>query len=308
MERLLADAEKFSGVKYDINNLGDVYSAIHVIQQELGLTGVAAAEASETLSGSAGAMKASWENLMAAMSTGEGLEKAMDNMGKSVSAFASNVIRMLGNLMKQMPTLIKALGSKVIEKAPEFIHAGLELMIKLAAGVVQGIPKVIAKLPEIFAKVKASFAGYDWADLGRQLVDGVITPLKTMGESVWNAIKAALSGLGNKIWTWIKDQIRGRGDTGDEGSEGGSGGARSNRAAANSIPRTGGVGAPNRFRPAATKNGGTPEDIASLLRSGIKVQSVVVLEGDARQMLRVVNKANYSDTVRTGKNLLAAKG
>ena len=31
MERLLKDASKISGVKYDISSLNDVYSAIHVI-------------------------------------------------------------------------------------------------------------------------------------------------------------------------------------------------------------------------------------------------------------------------------------
>ena len=58
MERLLKDAQQISGVKYDISNLGDVYDAIHVIQGELGLTGVAASEAATTFSGSFGAMKA----------------------------------------------------------------------------------------------------------------------------------------------------------------------------------------------------------------------------------------------------------
>ena len=63
MERLLQDAQKISGVEYDMSNLGDVYEAIHVVQDELGLTGVAAEEASQTLSGSFGAMKAAGQNL-----------------------------------------------------------------------------------------------------------------------------------------------------------------------------------------------------------------------------------------------------
>ena len=64
MERLLSDAEKITGVKYDINNLGDVYKAIHVIQENLDLTGVAADEASTTFSGSLNAMKAAGEDVV----------------------------------------------------------------------------------------------------------------------------------------------------------------------------------------------------------------------------------------------------
>ena len=64
MERLLADAEKLSGVHYDISNLNDVYEAIHVVQGELGITGTTAEEASTTIQGSAAAMKAAWQNML----------------------------------------------------------------------------------------------------------------------------------------------------------------------------------------------------------------------------------------------------
>ena len=104
MERLLADAQKLTGVEYNIDNLGDVYDAIHVVQENLGLTGVAAAEAGSTLTGSAAAMKASWQNLLAAMTTGEGLDTAMVNLGESAGNFAKNVLRMLGTLVQQLPT------------------------------------------------------------------------------------------------------------------------------------------------------------------------------------------------------------
>lgn len=66
MERLLKDAQKITGIKYDINNLNDVYQAIHVIQGELGITGTTAKEASTTISGSISSMKSSWQNLLTA--------------------------------------------------------------------------------------------------------------------------------------------------------------------------------------------------------------------------------------------------
>ena len=86
MERLLKDAQKLSGVKYDINNLGDVYSAIHVIQKDLGLTGVAAQEASETFTGSLGAMKAAGQNLLANLTLGEDIGPSLQVLGDSVQS------------------------------------------------------------------------------------------------------------------------------------------------------------------------------------------------------------------------------
>lgn len=304
MERLLADAEKFSGVKYDIDNLGDVYQAIHVIQGELGLTGVAAEEAKGTLQGATGAMKASWENLMAAMTTGEGLEAAMDNMGQSVSAFMDNVVRMGGTLAKQLPDVIKGLAGKVIENAPQFIASGLELMVKLAIGIVNGIPKVIAKLPEIFRKIKTSFSGYDWKSLGVELMNGLANGIKTMGTTVWNAIKSALSGLGSKIWQWIKEQIRGGagGGGGDDGA-----GATNNSVRKNAFNSTYGAAmSPISYNPApaAAGSGLSRQELTEIL-SGLQFVTEVIMQGDAAQIFKVVKTTNTVRTRATGVNALA---
>src|SRR5574344_1640207 len=70
MERLLADATKISGVKYDISSLNDVYQAIHVIQGELGITGTTAKEASTTIQGSVNSMKSAWQNMLTGIATG----------------------------------------------------------------------------------------------------------------------------------------------------------------------------------------------------------------------------------------------
>ena len=306
MERLLADAEKFSGVKYDISNLGDVYEAIHVIQGELGLTGVAAEEAKGTLQGTTGAMKASWENLMAAMTTGEGLEAAMANMGESVSNFIDVVVRMGGTIAAQLPTIIKGLANKALDNAPAFIASGAELMVKLAVGIVNGIPKVIAKLPEVFQRVKTSFAGYDWGALGKELVSGLVAGLKDMGTAVWNAIKSALSGLGSSIWSWIKEQIRGGAGGGDGG--GGDDGGSGATTAINSARRNGnGAMSALPFTPGRTAgNGGgiSLPDLEKLLQ-GLTVDVDVELSGDAGQIFKVVRTQAIIRTTATGKPALA---
>ena len=211
MERLLADAEAFSGVKYDINNLGDVYSAIHVIQGELGLTGVAAEEAKTTLSGSAGAMKASWENLMGAMTTGEGFEQAMEGLTESVGNFASNVLSMLGNLAPKLPDLILGLADVVIANAPAFIAAGAELIVKLAAGLVERIPDIAAKVPEIWQSFKSAFSAIDWKSLGNNLINKIGDGINAMRTSLKTKFKTALtnakSALSEIDWKGLGDDI-----------------------------------------------------------------------------------------------------
>lgn len=304
MERLLSDAQKFSGVKYDINNLGDVYEAIHVVQQELGLTGVAAQEGATTLSGSTAAMKASWENLMAAMTTGEGLETAMANLGTSVGAFAENVLRMLGTLAGQLPDLIKGLAKTAKANAPAFIASGAELMVKLAVGVVQGIPKVIAKLPQLFQRAKSAFAGYDWAGLGKEAIQGIASGLSAMADLIWEAMKSIAKSAWSTFKSWVLGEAGGEGGGAAGNSYNYSGGSVKNagkKAARNSSSL-------NSYKPKATANSSGQEDLLSLLKAGIVVENKVYLMGDAGQILKVVNKKNYANTVRTGSNLLAARG
>lgn len=310
MERLLADAQKLTGVEYNIDNLGDVYAAIHAIQEDLGLTGVAAAEANTTLQGSFGSMKASWENLMAAMSTGEGVDQAMENMSSSVGAFLSNVGRMGGTTAKELPGVLKGLAGKVLENAPDFIASGLELMLKLAIGVVEGTPKLTEKAPEMGKRFKEAFSKVDWSALGIQLIGGIVTGVNRARERVWEAIKSALSGLGSRIWAWIKEQIRGGGG-GDESGSSGSAAANASKAVGSGGWSAGYAAAmePAGYRAKAAAAGAalSAQDLARAL-SGIEIVTNVVLQGDAGEVFKVVRRENSVRIKATGRSPLAARG
>ena len=200
MQRLLADAEKISGIKYDIDNLGDVYDAIHVIQGELGLTGVAANEAKSTLTGSAAAMKASWQNLLAAMTTGEGLSSAMSNLGESVGNFAVNVVRMAKNIGKQLPSLFNSLFTTI---GPELLSLGASLVTDLGSGLIKGIPQLLsvgAKLITSFlATVRQNGPGLiaQGANLIKNLAIGFVQSIpgliSTLGSLLLNLVGTILS-------------------------------------------------------------------------------------------------------------------
>ena len=111
MERLLKDAQKFSGVKYDINNLNDVYEAIHVIQEEMGVTGTTAQEASETIAGSVASMKAAYSNFLNGSGSPEDLADSMitafNNIAKSVEKLAPKILNGIVDVAKKiLPTVI----------------------------------------------------------------------------------------------------------------------------------------------------------------------------------------------------------
>lgn len=116
MERLLADAEKISGIKYNIDNLADVYAAVHVIQGELDITGTTAKEAATTFSGSFSSMKAAAANLLGTLTNGGDVSKALDDLDESAGNFADNFIRMGKQSVQQLDKLGDALEDGIAKK------------------------------------------------------------------------------------------------------------------------------------------------------------------------------------------------
>ena len=135
MERLLADAQKISGVEYNMDNLGDVYDAIHVIQTDLGLTGVAAQEASTTFTGSFGAMKAAAENLMANLALGQDIGPSLETLGQTVQTFAfNNLFPMITNILSQIPNLVGGAVDMIASAAPAFFDSAIKMATSLGEG------------------------------------------------------------------------------------------------------------------------------------------------------------------------------
>ena len=107
MERLLADAEKLTGVKYDINNLSDVYNAIHAIQENLDITGTTAKEAASTFSGSFAAMKAAAQNVLGQLALGQNIGPSLRALYDTTKTFiVDNFIPMVGNVLSGLPQVI----------------------------------------------------------------------------------------------------------------------------------------------------------------------------------------------------------
>ena len=208
MERLLADAEKISGVKYDISNLGDVYDAIHVIQGELGLTGVAADEAATTFSGSFGAMKAAAQNLMGDLMLGQNVAPAMKTLADSAATFLfDNLIPAVGRIFQSLPV---AIGTFIQSGLPQFMVAGTQMMQSLIEGAKTALPGMISNLFTSLADMSASFgsAASGFIDMGLKLVksiaDGIIKNIPTIIQTVPKIITNLANIINNNAPKIIK--------------------------------------------------------------------------------------------------------
>ena len=177
MQRLLKDAEKISGVHYDLGNLADMYSAIHVIQKEMDITGTTAKEASTTLTGSFAAMKAAAENVLADWSTGADLTAPLQGLVETAQTFlVGNLLPMIGNVLAGIPEIVYSL-------VPELLQTGTELLSSLAQGFTEGIPEFFSTaLPQLLAftdQLRDNAASFVDAGLNliTQLLNGLIAGL-----------------------------------------------------------------------------------------------------------------------------------
>lgn len=147
MERLLADAEKISGQKYDINNLSDVYEAIHVIQEEMDITGTTSKEAASTLSGSFSSMKAAAENFLGDLALGRNVGPAMVDLAESAGTFLfDNLMPAIGRVFASLPQAISAL---IQTGLPSFMASGSEMVTGLVSGIQTAAPQLAKKIPEL---------------------------------------------------------------------------------------------------------------------------------------------------------------
>lgn len=214
MERLLADAEKLTGVKYDMDNLGDVYDAIHAIQDNLGLTGVAAAEASGTFTGSFAAMKASAENLLANLSLGMDITEPLRSLLGNAKAFLlNNFIPMIGNILKSLPTLLGELSSIGQELLGEIItgiqsdgsrmiQAGIELAVQLATGLIQNASVLITGAISVFGAVIEAVSQVDWKKVGSDILNAIKGGMESISKSIFGDGKTLddfLAGINAKL-------------------------------------------------------------------------------------------------------------
>lgn len=159
MERLLEDAGKIAGTKFDIKSYADVTQAIHVMQESMGIANATAEEAATTISGSVSAMQASWQNVLASFGTGdtEKISKAVAEMVENVKTVAGNLVPVIGQVISgisQMiaelaPVLAKELPSMIEDALPPLLDSAVSVIETLAKGLLEAIPTLMPTVTKL---------------------------------------------------------------------------------------------------------------------------------------------------------------
>ena len=188
MERLLADAEKISGIHYDISSFADMTEAIHVIQNEMGITGTTAKEASTTITGSLNMTKSAWENLVAGFSKKDvNLDELIQQVIDSAMKFVDNVIpvieRALNGIANALPTIAQKLGDLLPKLIEDLLPGIIDAIMTLLKSITANLPSIIKTL----------------ADGIIDIVDGLLDLLPDIIDALLSSTIAIIEALGNAL-------------------------------------------------------------------------------------------------------------
>lgn len=208
MERLLKDAQKISGVKYDINNLSDVYSAIHVIQGELDITGTTAKEAATTISGSMKSMKAAAQNVMGQIALGEDIGPALSALGETtITFFAGNLLPAVANVLSGLPDLISGVTSVIVRSMnmaasnmDSIVSQGGQIVLNLASSILENAPFLLEAVLKLAMSLGETLLNTDWGAVGRSVMDA-------LSGSIDSAAGEILGIEGGEILTYLANAL-----------------------------------------------------------------------------------------------------
>lgn len=223
MERLLADAEKLSGKKFDISSYSDIVDAIHVVQTEMGITGTTAAEAASTIEGSGGSAKAAWANLITGIADDNAdLDTLIGNFVSSVETAAGNIIprvsAILGGISQlvtsasttiipvvittitdNLPSLLQAaaaivgaLGQGIIDSLPAITQAAIDILFFLSNGLIENLPTLIDGIVQVTMTIVQMLTSPDFLT---QLIETAILLITTLAQGLIDAIPQLIAAV-----------------------------------------------------------------------------------------------------------------
>lgn len=192
MQRLLVEAEKISGVKYNISNFSDIIEAIHVIQNEMGITGTTAKEAATTISGSFNMLKSAWSNILTGMASDtENFDDLVNDLVYSLQTFGGNILPRIkiaiGGITKLFNSLVQELPSLINSVLPELLNSGIDIVKNLISGIQEGLPSLINTA----------------LDIMMSLVNGVIEVMPMLLEIGLQALMTLGQGIAENLPTLI---------------------------------------------------------------------------------------------------------
>lgn len=215
MQRLINDANALNAAQgnytnYTIESYADIVDAIHTVQTEMGITGTTALEASTTIEGSIASMKAAWSNFVTGLGNDNAnIAELSRDLIKSVETVASNVLPVIETVLTNIaeavkndgPEMIEKFVSYALEKLPDIIALGLQMVLALVAGLAQNLPQLVSGVLRMVETIVSTFVESlpDIIDVGKDIVRGLWEGIKEMGSWLKEKVSGFVGGIVSSV-------------------------------------------------------------------------------------------------------------
>jgi phage-related protein len=195
MEELLADAEKISGIKYDISSYADIVQAIHVVQTEMGITGTTAEEAADTISGSAGALSAAWDNLILGLADKNAdLGELINNVVESAKTAFTNILPVFTQAVRGIGDLVGQIAPVIADELPGIIDQVLPPLLDTASSLITSVIDAIPGLLGVLEQNSEMLIN-NLLDIINTLIDSISSSLPDLIPAITDGLSKALDAL-----------------------------------------------------------------------------------------------------------------
>lgn len=215
MQRLIDDANALNAAQgnytnYSIESYADIVDAIHTVQTEMGITGTTALEASTTIEGSIGAMKAAYANFI----TGLGDQNAdigalTEELIQTAGTVAENVLPVIENVVESIVKAVQEQGPEMItkfvayatEKLPDILQLGLQLVLSLVKGLAQNLPQLVQGTLKMVDTIVKAFVDSlpDIIEVGKDIVRGVWEGITALGSWLYDKVSGFFGGIVDSV-------------------------------------------------------------------------------------------------------------
>lgn len=195
MQRLLEDAEKISGIKYDLSSFADITDAIHVMQTQMGITGTTAKEASSTIQGSVSAMKSAWQNLLTGLTDNtQDMDPLISNFADSVGKVGENLIPRINSVLDGITKVITKLAPKLVAEIPKILDSILPALVSGAVELINALVGIIPQLvKQLLNALPQIIEGLE------QVFEGIVNALPDLMQTIMKALPKLIPMLINGI-------------------------------------------------------------------------------------------------------------
>ena len=198
MKRLLSDAEKLTGQRYNISSFADITQAIHAIQTQMDITGTTAKEASTTISGSWGSLKAAFQNVLVGLTTGEDMfDQSLDALINTAVTFGQNIIPAIKGALSGVGYLIEGLAPVIGETIPPLINDLAPTLansaVSLISSLVNGLTQNATQFSECLSNmIIVAVAGI--STVVPQLLDAASKIVSNLMQGLTNSMPQIVNG------------------------------------------------------------------------------------------------------------------